>query len=77
VDTEEEKGLDAQKTGHLEGQEYIGHRNKVHTVVVEGPPWICGFKCLDIVSMEESMKMQNTFYSLCESTSHRYIIGTF
>jgi len=68
VDTEEGKGLDAQKSGRLEGQEYVGHRYKVHTAVVEGPPCICIFKCLDIVSTEESMKMQNAFYSLHEST---------
>jgi hypothetical protein len=31
---------------------------------------------LDIVSTEESMKIQNAFYSLHESTWHRYIIRT-
>jgi len=68
VDTKEGKGLDAWKSGCLEGQEYVGHRNKVHTAVVEGPPYICIFKCLDIGSMEESMKIRNAFYSLHEST---------
>jgi len=76
VDTEEGKGLDARKSGRLEGQVFIRHRNKVHTAVVDGPPCICIIKCLDIVSTEESMKNRNAFYSLHESTWHRYIIGT-
>jgi len=64
VDTEERKGLDAWKSGHLEGQGHLGRRSKMHNVVVEGLPCICIYKCLDIVSTEENTKMQNAFYSL-------------
>jgi hypothetical protein len=59
----------------FEGQEYVGHRNNVHAAVV-GPPCLCRFKCFDIVSPEESIKMRNAFYSLHYFTSHRCIIGT-
>jgi hypothetical protein len=64
------------KVGVWKRQEYVGHRNKVHTAVLEGPPCPCRFKYLDIVSTEESMKMQNAFYNLLDSTSHSYIIET-